>query len=160
MRGVLVLPFILLAVVAGCSAKGASPSPESTVTGTAALSSYRSKPSTVVATNEAGLRASAPLGASGSFSLSLPKGHTYKLAMATPSGEVPLVFPRRSGALGASFTVKSNGATTAGVGSIGATTAGVASLFFVCRVVFEVGIATRPRGVRASSVPAGGARRC
>ena len=93
MRNALVLPMFLLAAAA-CSAKGASPAPESSVAGTAALSTYRAQPSAIVATNEAGLRADASLHVDGSFSLSLPKGHTYKLAMVTPSGEVPLVFPR------------------------------------------------------------------
>ena len=107
MRSLLLIPVALFAVA--CAAK--SSVPQSTVTGTAALSSFPSAPSSVTATDEGGHAVHAAVGADGGFSLDLPKGHTYQLAVATEKGDVSLVFPRTNGKLDKSFVVKSDGAS-------------------------------------------------
>jgi hypothetical protein len=112
--------FFVLAPVAlfalACAGRAAS-TPETHVSGTVALTTYPTTPHTIVATNEKGTALSAPLAANGSFSMALPKGHKYRLAVATSAGAVPIVFPRTSGSLDAAFSVKSKGGVV-GLGTV------------------------------------------
>ena len=109
MRSLFMFPLIALAAV-GCASKTGAPVPPTTVSGSAALSTFPRGPTAVAATDEAGLTVSVPLGSDGSFSVSLPKGHTYKLALATATTAVPLVFPRQTGKLDLSFVLSTDGA--------------------------------------------------
>jgi hypothetical protein len=79
------------------------------VRGTLTATSYPTSPITVVARDESGHSSTAAL-TEGAFSVALPSGHTYRLAVVTATGEVPMVFPRRSGTIDASFAVRSRGA--------------------------------------------------
>ncbi len=97
-----------VAVLAAACA-GRHPAPETTVIGSVALSTYRSAPQAIVATNEAGVAIRAPLAADGAFKVTLAKGHKYRFAVATATGSVPFVFPRTGGTLDAAFRVRSNG---------------------------------------------------
>lgn len=108
MRFCAFLPLAVLAAACG-SAPKAPPDP-STVSGSAAASTFPSAPSAVTATDEGGRAVRGPVAADGSFSLALAKSHTYTLAFATPTGDVSIVFPRATGKLDKSFTVKSDGA--------------------------------------------------
>ena len=106
---------VLFALASACGKKAAAP--ETTLSGTAALTSYPSAPSAVLATDESGRSIRTSLGAAGAFSLTLPAGHKYKISVATAKGNVPLVFPRTGGALDGAFSVKSKGANVA-LGSV------------------------------------------
>jgi hypothetical protein len=108
MRFLAFLPVAVLAAACGSASK-APPDP-STVSGSAAATTFPSAPSAVTATDEGGRAVRAPVAADGSFSLALAKSHTYTLAFATPTGNVSIVFPRATGKLDKSFTVKSDGA--------------------------------------------------
>lgn len=111
MRQLIVVPLIALAgIAAGCASKTAAPAPPSVLSGTAALSSFRSSPSSLVATDETGRASRVALASDGRFSLPLTKGHVYKLALATSTSSIPVAFPRKSGKLSASFALKTDGA--------------------------------------------------
>lgn len=92
----------------GCSNGGV---PESTVRGTAALSTFQSAPSTIAARDEAGRVTRGLVDAHGAFAVPLVKGHTYRLAFEGAGGSVPIVFPRASGSLDTSFVLKTDGAS-------------------------------------------------
>ena len=115
MRSIIVLSLVSAAaavVLGGCAAKSGpvqSPAP-STASGSVALSTFPSVPSNLTIRDEAGHVLQAALAADGAFSVALPKGHTYKVAVTTPKGDVPLVFPRSSGRFDTSFVLKSDGA--------------------------------------------------
>ncbi len=116
MRSALISSVALLAVVAGgCASRTGTggPVPQSAVSGTAALSSFPSPARSLSATDETGRTSSAALAADGGFSLALAKGHTYKLSLKTDHGAVPLVFPRQTGRLDASFVLGTDGARIA-----------------------------------------------
>jgi hypothetical protein len=83
---------------------------ETTVTGTAALTTFRVAPSTIGARDEAGRVSRAPVDAQGQFALPLAKGHTYRVAFEAAAPSVPLVFPRSSGKVDETFILKTNGA--------------------------------------------------
>jgi hypothetical protein len=83
---------------------------ESTLRGTAALSTFSSSPTAVTARDEVGRVARATVDAQGRFSISLAKGHVYGVAVEAAGGSVPLVYPRVSGRLDATFVLKTNGA--------------------------------------------------
>lgn len=96
-----------LGLALGCGGK--MQSPDTTVRGTTQALTYPSAPVAVVARDEGGRSLTTQL-AGGAFALSLPKGHTYSLAVVTANGEVPVAFPRTSGRLDATFSVRSKGA--------------------------------------------------
>jgi hypothetical protein len=91
----------------GC---GTSKNPNSTVTATAALTGYPSAPSAGMAIDEHGKTSTSGLNSAGRFSLLLPKGHRYHLAVALSDREVPVVFARGSGRFGGAFSIASGGA--------------------------------------------------
>lgn len=99
----------------GCASKTTPRSSvgETTLQGTAALSSYTSVPRAVLATDETGRVARAAINADGSFSLVLARAHTYHVDVLTDAGAVPLVFPRTSGKVTKTFVLKSDGARLA-----------------------------------------------
>lgn len=98
-------------VAVACTAKPSAR--ESTVRGTVALSTFASTATAVSASNESGRVVRAPLDAQGRFALPLVKGHTYKLSVEGPSLGTPIVYPRASGKLDATFVLKTNGASIA-----------------------------------------------
>jgi hypothetical protein len=111
MRLSVLIPFLLLGVGACGRAPSTTTTPApSTVSGSAALSSFPAAPSSVTATDESGRSVRSAVAADGRFSLALAKGHTYKLAVTTPKGDVPLVFPRTTGKLKRTFALLSDGA--------------------------------------------------
>jgi hypothetical protein len=95
------------ALAAACTNPGAR---ESTLRGTTALSTFQAAPTAVTARDEAGNIARATVDPQGQFAIPLAKGHTYHIAVETAGGAVPLVFPRTSGRLDATFVLKTNGA--------------------------------------------------
>lgn len=97
----------LVAIACACSSKG--PTPRSSVRGTVARDGYASPPTAVIASDERGKEASAPIAPDGSFSTELAKGHAYRLWVATATGRVPVVHPRRSGRLDTRFRIASDG---------------------------------------------------
>jgi hypothetical protein len=101
------VPFAAAVLAVACSNPGAR---ESTLRGTAALGSFASAPSTVVARNETGGVLRAAVDGQGNFVLPLAKGHRYRLSLEGTGGGVPFVFPRTSGRLDASFVLNTNGA--------------------------------------------------
>lgn len=105
-----VIPGIVVAVGACASKPAPTPAPVTTVTGTVGADGYPTPPKAVVIADEAGQSRSVALGSNGAFAADLPKGHSYRLWVATERGNVPLVFPRRSGRLDVRFAVASNGA--------------------------------------------------
>ena len=110
---VTLVPVVALAlVVSGCASNDAREAPPgpTTLSGTAALAAFPVAPRSVTATDESGTVATSRLGTDGHFSIALPKGHTYKLALTGDHSSVPVAFPRASGKLDASFVLKSDGA--------------------------------------------------
>jgi hypothetical protein len=103
----------LLAVfaIAACAAKS-NPAPESVMSGSAALSTFPAAPTSVRLVDETGRASTAPIASDGSFSMTLPRGHTYKVSFVA-ANDVPIVFPRQTGALDTTFSIKSNGARIA-----------------------------------------------
>ncbi len=92
----------------GCS-HGSSRS-TSTVHGTAALATFPTSPTAVVARDETGKLTRAGLAPDGTFTLTLPKGHRYTLAFEANHANVPLAFARVSARLETAFEVKSGAA--------------------------------------------------
>lgn len=113
MRTTSILTFALATGIAtfGCSAKEGAR--ESTVRGTVALSTFASTPAAIAASNESGRVARALLDAQGRFALPLAKGHTYQLSVEGVGQSTPIVYPRASGKLDATFILKTNGASIA-----------------------------------------------
>ncbi len=101
----------ILAMACGCAGKGAAAAGPSTVSGTAALSTFPTAPTSITARDESGRLTVAKLATDGSFSMVLDKGHTYKLQADLTGRSVPLVFPRQSGKLDLSFSLKTDGAS-------------------------------------------------
>jgi hypothetical protein len=99
----------------GCSSKPAPPR-ETTLSGSAALATFPNSPTSIRVTDETGRAVTAPTASDGSFSLTLARGHTYK-AVLVGQGDVPLVFPRKTGALDTTFLLKTDGANIA-LGSV------------------------------------------
>lgn len=104
------IPAIVVAVGACASKPAPTPAPATTIAGTVGADGYTAPPKAVVIADEAGQSRSVALGPDGAFGADLPKGHSYRLWVATERGNVPLVFPRRSGRLDVRFAVASNGA--------------------------------------------------
>jgi hypothetical protein len=104
-------------VCMGCSSSEGTGSTTSSLTGTLARESFSSEPARVVATDEQGNDVSAVPDAGGLFTLTLAKGHKYKLEVVLASGSEPIVFPRISGALDRSFRV-SSGAAIVNLGAV------------------------------------------
>ncbi len=98
----------------GCAAKTTSPT---TLTGSATLSTFPTKPEQVRVTDEAGRSVVAPIGADGLFTVALARGHRYSVTFVTTYGGVGLAFPRKTGRLDSSFVVGSDGARI-GLGSV------------------------------------------
>jgi hypothetical protein len=136
MRSIALFQVASLAVAASaCAAKTAGPS---TVSGTAALSTFPSHPLSMAATDETGRIVKAAIGSDSRFSLALTKGHTYKLGAVTDTGTVPIVFPRASGKLDATFVLKTNGARIS-LGSVHYVPAAPAGGFRVLSVKVALG---------------------
>jgi hypothetical protein len=95
-----------------CS-KSAGPTPPTTVSGALALSTFPAQAQGVVAVDETGRSAMSAVGTGGAFSLALSKGHTYRLGVVTATGTVPIVYPRSTGRLDATFAVHTAGARVA-----------------------------------------------
>ncbi len=108
MNRIALLGLVVLSTAACASTKRSVG--ETTLQGTAALSSYAATPRSVVATDETGRAWSSPIAADGSFSLTLKRAHTYHVDVVTDGGRVPLVFPRTSGNVTRTFALKSDGA--------------------------------------------------
>jgi hypothetical protein len=83
---------------------------ESTIRGTAALTTFPSAPSAISAHDESGHVVRAPVDPNGQFALPIAKGHTYRVALEGAGGSVPIVFPRAQGLLDATFVLKTNAA--------------------------------------------------
>ncbi len=113
---VIILSGLALAMLAGC-AKTAAPDTTATVQGKLTVDSYAASPLAVIAFDESGAKQHSTVAADGAFSLSLEKGHTYRLHVLTTGGEEPIVFPRASGALDTTFRVVS-GAAVAQLGNV------------------------------------------
>jgi hypothetical protein len=101
------VPIGVWAVTAACTNAGAR---ESTISGTAALTTFQAAPTAMAARDEVGRVVRGPIDAQGKFALPLAKGHTYRLALEGGGASVPIVFPRSSGTLDATFVLKTNGA--------------------------------------------------
>jgi len=99
--------FALVLGTLGCAAKATSPT---TLTGSAALSTFPTPPEQVQVTDEAGRSIVAPIGGSGLFTVALARGHRYSVVFVTTSGDVALAFPRKTGRLDSSFVINSDGA--------------------------------------------------
>lgn len=116
MRTAICLASLALAAVACSSSKATNPN--STVEGKVAASTFAlGAPTAVEAINELGARTHAALAADGTFKLVVAKGHVYRLVTLTPTGEVPLVFPRNGGRLDQKFRV-SSGAAVVSLGNV------------------------------------------
>jgi len=77
----------------------------STLSGQLALTSFPNIPTKLETIDENGTRGAVALDPAGSFETTLVKGHTYRIAIGGAFGEVPLVFPRKSGRLDLDFKV-------------------------------------------------------
>src|SRR5262249_37270960 len=107
MRNPFVISCFLVTCWAGC---GASKKPNSTVSAAAALDSYPARPSAAAAIDERGQAVTSGIDTAGHFSLTLPRDHRYRIALALADREVPVVFARGSGRFGTSFSIVSGGA--------------------------------------------------
>ncbi len=97
-----------VALLAGCAAKSPKQTPETTLSGRAALSTFPSAPTQVRLVDEAGHASLVAVAADGSFKATLPRGHAYKVTFVA-ANEVPIVFPRKTGSIDSTFMVKSKG---------------------------------------------------
>ena len=102
-------PSLLVAALVGISCGGLTAAPETTASGTVALSSFPAPVRAVVAMTTRGTVARSAVGARGAFAVSLPKGESYSLAVELDDRRIPVVMPRRSGKLQREFKVSSNG---------------------------------------------------
>jgi hypothetical protein len=107
--------FAALTLAAACSSGPGVR--ESTVRGAAALQTFAVAPAAIAARDETGRVVRAAVDAQGRFALPLGKGHTYRLVLEGSGARVPIVFPRASGLLDASFVLKTNGASL-GLGQV------------------------------------------
>ena len=104
-------PIHCVLAIGGLAMACTSPSVgESTIRGTAALSTFPSAPSIVVARDRSGRSQRATVDAQGQFALPLAKGQTYRLSLEGGGSSIPIAFPRVSGRLDATFVVNANGA--------------------------------------------------
>lgn len=120
--------FSALTLAAACSSSPGAR--ESTVRGTAALQTFAVAPAAIAARDETGRVVRAAVDAQGRFALPLGKGHTYRLVLEGSGAGVPIVFPRASGMLDATFVLKTNGASL-GLGQVRYYPAAPASGFHV-----------------------------
>src|SRR5689334_15179959 len=98
------VPFSIELTIGALAMACANPTArESTIRGTAALSTFPSAPSVVTARDESGSASIAVVDSQGNFALPLPKGHTYSIAFGDSGIHVPLVFPRAAGRVDATF---------------------------------------------------------
>ena len=105
---------IALTALAALACSSSKPSPNSTVEGKVAASTFAlGAPTAVDAIDETGARTHAAVGADGSFKFEIAKGHVYRVVVLTPKGEEPLVFPRTGGRLDQTFRVSSGAALVA-----------------------------------------------
>ncbi len=103
--------FATVSLITACAAKS-HPAAETVMSGSAALSTFPNAPTQVRAVDETGAARMVPISADGTFTLTLPHGHAYKVTLAGQAN-VPMVFPRTTGALDTTFTIKSKGAKVA-----------------------------------------------
>lgn len=122
------LILVLGAALSTVSCSGTRAAGPTTVGGAVARATYASPPRAVVATSGRGAEIRAALSPDGVFSLRLPKGHRYALAVETSAGRVPIAMPRRSGRLDRTFVVSSDGVAVA-LGAIRYRAAGTAIPF-------------------------------
>jgi hypothetical protein len=138
MRNVSLLAFLTLGIASGACSASSKPTSPSVVTGKADLSTFPSKASSVTAVDESGRRTTAGIAADGSFSLPLAKGHTYRLSVVQGTGAVPVVYPRASGRLDATFALRTNGAAIQ-LGAVRHYAAAPTSGFQVQKVTLSLG---------------------
>jgi hypothetical protein len=100
----------LLCVLLGMGCSQSASKTTSTLSGTAALSTFPAAPVAATAIDETGRAVAAPVGPDGHFTFTLTKGHLYTLSLASTDAEVPVVLPRASGALRLSFRLSTGGA--------------------------------------------------
>lgn len=99
------------AAAVGCGKSDTThPVTTSNVSGTLSLGSFPTAPMQLVARNEAGAATTIAVGADGRFEAVLGKDHSYRLAVVSTNGEVPVVFPRTNGKLDTNFSVGSGNA--------------------------------------------------
>lgn len=106
----LVSVLLVSALVGGCASEPGSGKSTSTVSGQLNQATYPSVVLRVVAQDESGTLVGDPLSADGRFSLTLKKGHRYRLGVALEGAQVPVVFPRANAGLGQWIDVQSGGA--------------------------------------------------
>ena len=116
MRSFFLLAGASAVLALGCAAEP-PPDTTSTVRGQLVASTYAAAPSSVIAVNESSKRITSSVNAAGGFSISLEKGHTYKLLVAHAAGEESMVFPRASGRLDTTFHV-AGGAAVVDLGGV------------------------------------------
>lgn len=109
MRKSLLFIGLVVSLSAACSSS-TPPDTTSTVRGKLSFASYTMTPTALIAVDESGAQARSDVASDGSFSLSLQKGHTYKLRVAAGPKEEPIVFPRSTGKLDTTFRVVSGAA--------------------------------------------------
>jgi hypothetical protein len=104
--------FVGAGLLWGCgdAAKTSTSNPSSVITGTVAVATYPSPPQAAVAVDENGLSTFAPLGSEGQFSLTLPKGHEYHIAVVLGDRQVPVVYARSGGTVELSFSLETDNA--------------------------------------------------
>ena len=127
MRSIL-LVVALSSVVLGCG--GNVGAPTTTVGGTVAAATFPAAPTSIQATSGRGAVVRAALDARGAFSMLVPKGDTYSIAIVAGGRRIPLVMPRRSGKLATSFKVSSDGVVIA-LGAVRYLPAGAKAAFRV-----------------------------
>lgn len=110
--------FLLTAgAVAACSTTG-QPKTASTVGGKLDSATFAlAAPTAMDAIDESSTRTHGVVAPDGTFTISLTKGHAYRLVALTPKGEEPLVFPRTNGRLDTTFRI-SSGAAVVNLGTI------------------------------------------
>lgn len=103
--------FAALIACAACST-----TPESTISGTVDTSSFPGAVTSLTATDSAGVASTVALASDGSFTLALPAGETYSLALTVDGAAVPVAARRisptdMSAGYGSLFAVATDGAT-------------------------------------------------
>ncbi len=96
---------VTLSFMVACSSSGTS-----SVEGTLDAASFATTPQSLTATDETGAATTISLLTGGAFAAKLASGHTYSLAVETAAGTVPLLFPRTTGQLDATFVLDSSNA--------------------------------------------------
>ncbi len=101
-----------LAVLGGCGeSSDQRTATTSSVTGALSVATFPSKPTAVDVIDEASATSHIAVDEQGRFQVSLAKGHTYRFAVAMPSGSEPLVFPRASKRLDTTVHIATAAAT-------------------------------------------------